>query len=122
MQPEQIELWLDMQFSPQIAEYITTAFSIKATSSYTLQFNTEDDDVIFKKAKEAGNVIILTKDKDFVDLAMRFQSPPKIILLRTGNCSNQAMKSLLSEHLSFALEQLLNTSAELVEIKAKNIL
>lgn len=63
----QIELWLDMQIFPQLATWITTTFSIKAISSYSLSYNTGKDEVIFLKAKELGNVFILTKDKDFAE-------------------------------------------------------
>lgn len=122
MQFNQIELWLDMQLSPQLAIWITNGFSVKATSSYTLLFNTEKDEAIFLKAKELGNIIILTKDKDFADIQLRLLPPPKIILLKSGNCSNEKIKSILSEYLLLAIEELLNTNNEMVEIKTKNIL
>jgi len=122
MQLNQIELWLDMQFSPQIALWITKTFSIKATSSYSIFINTEQDEVIFLKAKELKNIFILTKDKYFADLQYRLLSPPKIILLKTGNCSNEKMKDILSDHLLLALEELVNTSTGIVEIKPKNII
>ena len=122
MQLSEIELWLDMQLSPHLATWITATFSIKATSTYTLLLNTEKDEVIFLKAKELRNVYILTKDKDFADLQARFSWPPKIILLRFGNSSNDKLKKILSEHLLFALEELINTSTEIVEIKSTNTL
>jgi len=55
-------------------------------------------------------------------LQARLLIPPKIILLKTGNCSNEKMKRILSKYLLFALEELINTSTEIVEIKPKNIL
>lgn len=121
MQLSEIELWLDMQLSPQIAVWITKTFSIKATSSYNLFYNTEKDEIIFLKAKALSNIIILTKDKDFADLQARLLTPPKIVLLKTGNCSNEKMKIILEESLLFALEELINTSTKIVEIKSKNI-
>jgi len=102
MQLKDIELWLDMQLSPQIANWITNTFSIKAVSSYELNMNMEKDENIFLKAKQSGSVFILTKDKDFTKLHARLQSPPKIILLKTGNCSNKKMKMILNQHLLFA--------------------
>lgn len=122
MQLNEIELWLDMQMSPQIAVWITKTFSINAISSYNLFYNTEKDETIFLKAKELPNVIILTKDKDFAELQARFLTPPKIILLKTGNCSDEEMKTILSHHLLYVLEELINTSTEIVEIKSKNII
>lgn len=53
--------------SPQLATWITTTFSIKAISSYNLFCDTGKDEVIFLKAKELGNVFIVTKDKDLLN-------------------------------------------------------
>lgn len=110
-----------MQLSPQLALWITKTFSIKATSSYNLFYNTEKDEIVFLKAKELRNIIILTKDKDFAELQTRLLTSPKVILLKTGNCSNEKMKIILEETLLFALEELINTATEIVEIKSKNI-
>jgi predicted nuclease of predicted toxin-antitoxin system len=122
MQLKEIELWLDMQLSPLLAKWIPKTFSIKATSSYTLLYNTTKDEEIFLRAKEAKNVIIITKDKDFLDIQARLFAPPKIIFLKTGNCSNEKMKKIFSEYLLLALEELINTEAEIVEINSdKNL-
>jgi predicted nuclease of predicted toxin-antitoxin system len=121
MQLDEIELWLDMQLSPQIAKWITDTFNIKAVSSYKLGLNIEKDENIFLKAQQSKNIFILTKDKDFAELQNRLQSPPKIILLKTGNCTNRKMKVILNEHLLFALEELINTPAEIAVIKPKNL-
>ena len=82
MQLNEIELWLDMQLSPQIAFWITKTFSIRATSYYNLFYNTEKDEIIFLKAKELNNIIILTKDKDFAELHAHLLKPSKIILIK----------------------------------------
>jgi len=86
MPPEQIVLWLDMQFSPHIAPWIIKTFKVPTYSSYKLSLNTEDDEIIFLKARNAGNVILVTKDRDFPELQQRLGVPPKIIWLRIGNC------------------------------------
>lgn len=121
MQLNEIELWLDMQISPAISPYLFSNFGYITKSSYELGMNTETDENIFLRAKERGNIIIITKDKDFTHLIDRFGAPPKIVLLRTGNCSNEAMKRILNTYLLEALEELINTSATLAEIKPANI-
>ena len=121
MQLKPVELWLDMQLSPQLAGWITKQFSIKAFSSYNLKLNIEKDEAIFFRAKKKGNVIILTKDKDFAEIVDRLQSPPKIIFLKVGNCSNERMKEILTEHLLFCIEELINILTQIVEINPKNI-
>lgn len=120
MQLSEIELWLDMQFSPHLAKHIEDTYQVKTTSSYSLGFNTANDYSIFMMARNARNTIILTKDKDFSELLMRFKSPPKIILLRVPNVSNNVMKQVLHEYLIPSLNELLNTTTELIEIKPKN--
>lgn len=116
MQLKEVELWLDMQLSPELAKWISKTFSIKATSSYVLLYNTTKDEEIFLRAKESGNVIVITKDKDFIDIQARLSAPPKIIFLKMGNCSNKEMKRIFSEYLLPALEELINTEAKIAEI------
>ncbi len=110
-----------MQFSPQIAKWITTTFLIKATSSYELFLNNEQDEKNFMKAKQLKTLFFITKDRDFVDIQNRLKSPPKIIPVKKANCATKKMKQLLNHHLLIALEELINTSTELVEINQENI-
>jgi predicted nuclease of predicted toxin-antitoxin system len=49
----------------------------------------EDKD-IWNYALDNGSIII-TKDTDFVDLLELKGFPPKVVLLKTGNNSNQAL-------------------------------
>ena len=42
--------------------------------------------------------IIVTNDEDFIDLLNLKGYPPKIILLKTGNQSNQYIEMLLIKH------------------------
>ena len=116
MQLKEIELWLDMQLSPKLAAWIQKEFSIKTISSYDLFINEERDDIIFAKAKQKGNVILLSKDTDFLLLIERLKSPPKLIWLTMGNCPNKEMKQILSKTLLRALQELIKTSASVVEI------
>ena len=44
------------------------------------------------------NLIIATKDKDYLELSETRGHPPKVVLIRLGNCSRQAVVSLLREH------------------------
>ena len=88
MQLNEIELWLDMQLSPMLAKWIESNLGIRAISSYDLFINNEKDEVIFLKAKEKSNVLLLSKDHDFLDIMNRLQPPPKLIWLTMGNCAN----------------------------------
>jgi predicted nuclease of predicted toxin-antitoxin system len=41
---------------------------------------------IWEFAKRNG-FVLLTKDRDFVNLSLTLGAPPKVVLLETGNCS-----------------------------------
>lgn len=46
----------------------------------------------------ANNFIIVTNDEDFADLSSIKGFPPKIVLLKTGNQSNNFIEQKLIEH------------------------
>lgn len=47
-----------------------------------------------------NNFIIVTNDDDFLNLLNMKGSPPKILLLRTGNQSNQYIEEIIKKHLA----------------------
>lgn len=52
------------------------------------------DDVIWRYARHHGMVIV-TKDRDFSRRSLLLGHPPKVILIRLGNCSAEAVEALL---------------------------
>jgi uncharacterized protein (DUF433 family) len=66
------------------------------------------------RARGAGTVV-LTKDRDFLDLLRRHAPPPQIVWLTCGNTSNAVLRQLF--HLQWpAIMQLLADGEPLVEI------
>lgn len=57
------------------------------------------DRLVWKLARDHG-CILLTRDEDFLQLSVLNGAPPKVILLRTGNCSNTAVIQLLNDRLA----------------------
>ena len=55
-----------------------------------------DDHIIFKYARENEFNAVITLDDDFVKLLNLFSAPPKIIWLRTGNCSTTFLAEILN--------------------------
>ena len=45
-----------------------------------------------------NDFIIITNDEDFLNLSSTKGFPPKVVLLKTGNQSNQYIESLLIKH------------------------
>lgn len=56
------------------------------------------DRTIWEYAK-TRSYIIVTFDADFKDLANLLSFPPKVILLKTGNCSTESVVTLLQNRL-----------------------
>ena len=63
-----------------------------------------------------NELIIVTNDEDFIDLLNLKGYPPKIILLKTGNQSNQYIEMLLIKHKENIGSFYNNDDIELLEI------
>ena len=55
----------------------------------------EKDDIDIWQFCKKNNFVIVTKDKDFMDYSLLYSSPPKVILIRTGNCPTEIVEELL---------------------------
>ena len=109
-------IWIDAQLSPALAAWISSSLAVRAVAVRDLGLREATDQEIFSAAKRE-NVIVMTKDSDFVLLLDRLGPPPQIIWIRCGNTSNARLKEILTRTLPKALE-LLNSGERLVEINA----
>ena len=107
-------LWLDAQLPPQLASWIQQTLVINAIALRDLGLRDATDSAIFDAAKEA-NVVLISKDSDFVELVMRHGAPPKLIWLTCGNVSNAALQTLFNAKLREAI-QLLDSGESIVEL------
>lgn len=57
---------------------------------------TEDKEI--SEIAKNENRIIITKDSDFHDAYLVKGAPPRILLLRFGNCSNRELISIFDKH------------------------
>jgi predicted nuclease of predicted toxin-antitoxin system len=106
--------WIDAQLSPALARWLTSQFGVAAVSMRDLGLLVAEDPAIFQAAREAGAVVV-TKDRDFVDLVERLGSPPQILWVTSGNTSNARMQEILRAAFEDALH-LLRSGEPLVEI------
>ena len=109
-------IWIDAQMSPAIAAWISSNFAVNAVAVRDLGLRDATDSQIFSAAKRE-DVIVMTKDSDFVLLLNRYGPPPKIIWVRCGNTSNARLKEILGSTLPKALG-LLDSGERLVEVNA----
>ena len=70
-------------------------FNVEAFSVRYLEMVRAKDRDIFSAAREAADVVVLTKDSDFVLLQERLGPPPAIMWVRCGNTSNAYLKRVL---------------------------
>ncbi len=65
-------------------------------AAHVRDFNLQavDDDVVWLFAQEHGYTIV-SKDEDFHQRSFLFGSPPKVIWLRTGNCTTDQIAKVL---------------------------
>lgn len=113
-----MKLWIDAQLSPAIAAWINRTFDdIEAESVRALGLLDATDMEIFEEAKKA-DVIVLSKDDDFIQLIEQMGTPPKLIWVTCGNTSNARMREILSTTLPKAKE-LLESGENIVEISDK---
>jgi predicted nuclease of predicted toxin-antitoxin system len=105
---------LDAQFSPSLAVWLSRRFKLEATAVRDVGLRNAEDRDIFDAARKA-DVVVVTKDRDFVDLLERHGPPPRVLWVTCGNTSNARMRSVLAREFPSALE-LLNGGESLVEL------
>src|SRR5947209_1248550 len=107
-------LWLDAQLPPSAAAWLTATFGVEARAVRDLGLRDAQDAPIFQAARAAG-AVVMTKDKDFVELLQRLGPPPKVLWVTCGNTSNARLREILSSTLPAALARL-EGGESLVEI------
>ncbi len=113
------EIWLDNHLSPIIAKWLTNDLGIIVKSSYTLKLSLLTDSEIYKKAKEYGNVIIVSKDCDLVDIITIYGTPPNLIYLKIGNCDNKILFQILKKEIPKAIKLIQDYNKDIIEIQYK---
>jgi predicted nuclease of predicted toxin-antitoxin system len=111
-------IWLDAQRPPSLASWLKETFGVDAVTVRDLGLRDADDEDIFDAARAATDVVVLTKDSDFIDLAIRLGSPPRILWLTCGNVTNRRLRALLGEVFPQALDCLSN-GENIVEISER---
>jgi len=109
-----VTIWLDNHLSPALARWIEREFGEPCAQVRDLGLARAADRVIFDQARGRATAVV-TKDRDFAELAARLGPPPGIMLLSCGNTSTAYLKEILGVHLMQALA-LIQSGEPLVEI------
>lgn len=109
-----MNIWLDAQLPPSLALWLNSTFGVQAVPVRDLGLRDEEDSKLFKAAR-AAEVVLMTKDSDFLVLLERHGPPPQVVWLTSGNTSNEHLRQILQSAFPQTLE-LLNQGEPLVEI------
>lgn len=85
---------VDQNISFRLIPRIAGVFS-EITHIKSMGLTDANDHNIFMSARQHGFVAILTQDEDFYNLLLEHGTPPKIIWLRTGNCSTAFLAEVI---------------------------
>ena len=79
-----------------MAIWLIKDFAVSAKSFNELNYSTEEDISVFRKAVKRFNTVVITsKDVDFKNLSEEIFPAPKILYLNVGNISNKALKQII---------------------------
>jgi predicted nuclease of predicted toxin-antitoxin system len=95
--------------------WLTDRFNVEALHVKDLQMVEATDPTIFDAARIAG-AVVLTKDRDFVELVRRRGVPPRVIWITCGNTSTRELMLILDATFQKAWA-LLASGEPVVEIK-----
>jgi predicted nuclease of predicted toxin-antitoxin system len=110
-----VRVWLDAQLPLALTPWVEIAFGVPCVAIRDLGLRDAEDQTIFDAARAEHDVVILSKDSDFVDLVLRLGPPPQILWLTCDNVINPRLQRLLTEVLPDAMA-LLAAGDAVVEI------
>ncbi len=85
-----MRVWVDAQLPPLLARRLSAEFGIDAQHVQDVHLEGASDVVIFTAAC-AQQVVLLTKDADFVRLLEQRGAPPPVVWITLGNVTNDAL-------------------------------
>lgn len=88
-------VWIDAQLPPSVGRWLEVDLQVPALHVATLGHLTSTDETIFRAARAAGRVVLVTKDDDFRRLVGRHGPPPQVVWVRCGNVSNRDLRRIL---------------------------
>lgn len=110
-----MKLLIDQNISHRIIPIISESFS-ELTHVRNVGLKDKNDYEIFMFARQNNFNAVISLDEDFIHLLQTFKSPPKIIWLKTGNCSTTELAQLLIQKKEIIAEFLHSEEKDCLEI------
>lgn len=91
-----MKLLLDNNLSPRLPERLSDTYpGVAHVATHGMESASDEDVWGFARA---NGCLIVTKDSDFTELQVIRGFPPKVVLLRLGNCTTAQVEELLRRH------------------------
>ena len=109
-----MKFWVDAQLPPMLAEWLSKEYGVDALCLRDLGLRDAPDIEIFQAAHRA-QVVVISKDNDFVELVSRHGSPPQLLWVNCGNVTNGRLRVVFGKTFPDALA-LLESGQAIVEV------
>ena len=109
---------VDAQLPKSLSEFLNEKGFDSIHTLELPELNNTSDSAIISIAIEQKRVII-TKDKDFLESFLLNSKPEKLIIVRTGNITNQLLIKLFQDNIEYIVSLLLKSN--LIEITTTEI-
>jgi predicted nuclease of predicted toxin-antitoxin system len=113
-----VKFIVDAQLPKSLSEFLNEKGFDSIHTLELLQLNNTSDSAIISIAIEQKRVVI-TKDKDFLESFLLNSKPEKLIIVRTGNITNQLLIKLFQDNIEYIVSLLLKSN--LLEITTTEI-
>lgn len=91
-----MKIWVDAQLSPAIAQWLTAMQGVEATALRDLGLQDAEDSPIFFAARHQG-AIVMSRDRDFVDLVLNTVHRPRSSGSPVGTLRTRGFRRSLRE-------------------------
>ena len=114
-----MKFWVDAQLPPMLAQWLSKEYGVDARPLRELGLRDASDIEIFQAAHDA-EVVVISKDSDFVELVARHGTPPQLLWVTCGNVTNERLQVVFGKTFPQALE-LLASGQAIVEIGSRGV-
>lgn len=109
-----MKIWIDAPLPPAIAQWLSSTYGVEAVALKDLGLGDASDRDIFFSARDA-KAVVLTKDRDLVDLVIQLGAPLQILWVTCGNTSNTKLRDILMQAWP-AAAAILATGEKIIEV------
>ena len=107
--------WVDAQLPPSLAPWLADTFGVEACSIRFLGLRDAEDGQIFDLARAGDDVVLISKDSDFIELIEQRGTPPRMLWVTCGNLTNRRLRDVFGSLFINAIA-LLEAGEQIVEL------